>query len=205
MCPLGILSIIIAILILIGLFYFTTSYEYCDIKPLIGIKSRNNVENEPVNINSPKIEQNQTNRNDMSDFFGKEEKTQLSIISNFSDGMIHSRVMSLLVVKGSYYVYSNKNAHHVKQFERDNRVSILSYIREGAIYKQVMLYGSLDQINETNNLVIYKLSVDHRKICITYENGPIQTTNYTYDGKENSEIITDLREVIDVVKIIKSI
>ena len=204
MCPLGILLIIISIMILIALFYFTTYYSYY----IIESNSIDSIEKESIKIDTLKNEEKSSkidDRNESSDIFGKEEKTQLSIISNFSDGMIHSRVMSLLVVKGSYYVYSNKKAHHVNQFEKDNRVSILSYIREGSIYKQIILYGSLDQINETNNLIIYKLSIDHRKVSITYENGPIQTTNYTYDGKENDEIITDLREVIDVVKIIKSI
>ena len=182
MCPLGKLAIIILILILIGIFYFITYYSNYIIKP-----------------------KNEILKDEKDDIFGKEQKTQISIISNFSDGIINSRVMSLIIVKGSYYIYSNKDAYHVKQFEKDNRVSILSYIREGAIYKQILLYGTLDQINEINNLIIYKLSIDHRKVSITYENGPLQTTNYTYDGKENKEIITDLREVIDVIKIIKSI
>lgn len=190
MCHLGTLLIIISILILIALFYFTTCYSYYKVE----LKESVNKKSDNVSSN---LEEEKSN------FFGNEEKTQLSIMSTFSDGMIHSRVMSLMIVKGSYYLYSNKNSHQVKQLENDNRTTILSYIKEGAVYKQIILYGTLDQINETENLIIYKLSIDHRKVCITYENGPIQTTNYTYDGRENKEIVTDLREVIDVVKIIK--
>lgn len=186
MCPLGTLLVIITILVLIAIFYFTTSYHYYDVKPVLGVKT------------------DRLNKDDEQTIFGKEEKTQISIVSNFSDGIIHNRVMNLMIIKGNYYIYSNKDNHHVKQLQKDNRVSILTYLKEGSVYTQKQLYGTLDEINEIENLIIYKLSIQHRKASITYENGPIQKTKYTFDGREGLETNTDLRNVVDAIRLIKS-
>lgn len=126
-------------------------------------------------------------------------ESHLSVLSNYSDGLIQSRVISLIINNGNFYTYSNKSSYHVKQLEIDNRVSILSYIKEGSIYKQQLLYGKLDIIYEDESLIFYKVSVEHRKMSVTYDSDNIRKTNYMFDSKITKEIKTDLNKVIEVI------
>lgn len=210
MCQLGkVVIAIILILVLIGLFYFTVNYDYLVVKPkrkdvdkiledegkkncsdkcLDKCKLKNSGQETPPVVN-----------------LGKENKSTMSIMSNYSNGVIESRVINLIPYRGNFYVYSNKDAYHVHQLEVDNRVSIMSYIKDGYVYKQILLYGVLDRIDEIDGLVLYKMSVEHRKISLTYENGPIQTTTQSYDGKDGIELKTDLVSVGNIIKYIKSL
>lgn len=120
---------------------------------------------------------------------------KIALVANRGSDYLEVRAMNVIISNSQYYVYSNKQAYHVKQLEIDNRVSILIYTKQGESMKQVLLYGELEIINETKNLILYKLNIDHRKIAITVDTSETRSTSYSYDGMDQKELVTNFNEV----------
>lgn len=191
MSPLITLLIIFLILFLIWTFYYYTTYNL-EFSSVV-----NNKDNSKGNSDDKltKIEKQ----------LGKESRAHISILNNYSDGMLESRIVTLIINKGNFYIYSNKSSYHNIQLSKDNRVSVLQYIKEDKVHKQILLYGKLDIIKEFDDLILYKMNVEHRKISITYENGPTQITDYSFDNKGDRELRTNLKNVSKVFSYIKDL
>lgn len=130
-------------------------------------------------------------------------KKTFAILNNYGDNQLESRIMNIIIYKGQYYTYSNKNSYHVKQLYDNNRVSLLIYSQEDKIDKQILLYGYLDIVKEFDDTILYKLEIENRKISITRETISNQITNYSYDNKDDREIklgVDDIDEIINYIK-----
>lgn len=130
-------------------------------------------------------------------------KKRFAILSNYGDNQIELRIMNIIIYKGQYYTYSNKNSYHVKQLSVNNKVSLLIYSQEDKIDKQTLLYGYLDVVKEFEDMILYKLEIENRKISITRETISNQITNYSYDNKDDKELkigIDNIDEIINYIK-----
>lgn len=193
-----VILIVFMIIVLLGIFYWYTDYYY-----LVNVPKETNSKDSTNTTSSKTTTDDKLTK--IEKLLGKESKTHVSILNNYSDGLLESRIVNLIMNKGNFYIYSNKSAYHNIQLSKDNRVSILKYIKEGKIHKQILLYGKLDVIKDIDDLILYKLNVDHRKVSITYENGPIQITDYSFDDKGERAIRTDLNNVSKVFSYIKDL
>lgn len=136
--------------------------------------------------------------NEMSTFkpdIKKQDDYKIAFMANRGSDYLEVRAMNVIISNSQYYVYSDKKAYHVKQLELDNRVSLLIYTKQGESMKQVLLYGELETVNETKNLILYKLKIDHRKIAITVDASETRSTSYTYDGVDQKELVTNFSEL----------
>lgn len=119
----------------------------------------------------------------------------IAFLSNIGTHYLESRIVNAIIKEGQYFIYSNKNAYHVKQLKENNKVSLLIYTKVGESMKQVLLYGELEIKNETENLVLYKLNIDKRKISITVDTEEKRETYYTYEGNYGTNIVTNFNEL----------
>lgn len=120
---------------------------------------------------------------------------KIAFLANRGSNYLEARIVNVIIAKSQYYVYSDKKAYHVEQLQNDNRVSLLIYTKQGETMKQVLLYGELESVNDTPNLILYKLKIDHRKVGITVETSLNRSTSYTYDGGNQKDLVTDFSEL----------
>lgn len=127
----------------------------------------------------------------------KEEKFKIAILNNYGSGVIESRIVNVIIdkVKNKYYISSNKETYHVKQLNTDNRVSLLICHKINNVFKQKLLYGKLEVVENSDTLILYELIVEHCKNAITKENKKERITTYTYDGTDKKEIRTEFCEM----------
>lgn len=137
----------------------------------------------------------------------KEEKTikneegdyTIAFLSNYGTEMIETRAVNVIIFNSKYYLYSNKKAYHVEQLNKDNRCTLMIYTKKGNSKKQVVLYGELDIINTTTNLVLYELIIKHRKVSVTIDSKVERITNYSFDSTNPKELKTDFIEMNELV------
>lgn len=130
-------------------------------------------------------------------------EVKMCTLSNFSSGKIETRVINVVVNNGEIYFYSNKNTYHVEQLKEDNRVSILMYTKDGNLHKQVLIYGYCEPIKMLDDLILYKVISENRKVSVTYDEKEIQVTNYSYNNKNGKEIRTNYKEVSELIQYVK--
>lgn len=128
----------------------------------------------------------------------KEPDFKVALMSNYNRDkkFPEVRVMHVIEFNDQYYVYSNKNASHIQQLRHDNRVNITIYKKQDKNHSQLTLYGHLEEIKESENLILHKLIVDHQKTSRTTEDSKLRVT--TYDGN-SPELITDFKETIELI------
>lgn len=169
-----ILAIILLIIILLICFYNYTKV--------------NHVENCEVQKTTP-VESN--------------EDFKVAILMNYNNYRIESRVVNTIIHNAVYYIYLDKNNYHYRQLNDDNRVSLLTYFKEGNIYKQILLYGILDEIKEFDGIVLYRLIIDNRKITVTRDDESHRRSNYTYDNRDPKESKLNFDTLVDIATHIK--
>lgn len=166
--------VVICLLILIVAYYYA-SYEYVTVTPCT---KEENCKREDKNCD----------KHGQGDF-------KIAFLANRGTNYLEARIINVIIAKSQYYVYSDKKAYHVQQLEKDNRVSLLIYTKQGESMKQVLLYGELEPVNETCNLNLYKLNIDSRKIAITVETEETRSTSYTFNGGDQKNLVTDFSEL----------
>lgn len=129
---------------------------------------------------------------------------KLSVLSNYFDGKVESRVVNVVIYKNEFYTYANVNLKRIQQLSQNNVVSLLMYIREGSIKKQILLYGQLELVRQIDDLCIYKFVVENRKTTFTKDTNDSHITNYKYNNESSVEIKNTYANIVDVVSYIKA-
>lgn len=168
------LTKLIVILLILGLIYifYMSTLEQVDLVIPCQQKDENNI----------------IQKRDEGDF-------KVAFIANRGTNYLEARIINVMIAKGQYYVYSNKTAYHVEQLQNDNRVSLLIYTKQGESMKQTLLYGELESVKDTPNLILYKLNIDARKIAITVDTCESRSTSYSFNGNDQKHLVTDFTEL----------
>lgn len=181
--PAATIIVILLLLSLITLFYWSTL-------EIVEIKNECN----PIQNTDCKEVLNRKNEGDF----------KVAFLANRGTNYLEARIINVIIAKSQYYVYADKKAYHVEQLQNDNRVSLLIYTKQGESMKQVLLYGELEPINETLNLILYKLNIDSRKIAITTETPESRSTTYTFNGNDQKNLVTEVSELNILVSNLKN-
>lgn len=127
------------------------------------------------------------------------DEFKIATLSNYGHDVIETRIVNVIIYKNQYYLFSDKTSYHVQQLNNNNRVSLLICYKVGNIYKQTLLYGKVEIVQSSKNLILYKLNIEHRKISISRENKEDRTTNYTYDQTDPKELTTNFSELSELI------
>lgn len=104
----------------------------------------------------------------------KRETTKLAILNTINFDKIETNIVNVIIYNDTYYIYSNKN------FNEENKVSLFIYLEQ---HKNI-LYGKLDKLIRIDDISIYKLIIENKKI-------------------NNCEVDIDLNQITKIVNYIK--
>jgi len=127
------------------------------------------------------------------------DEFKIAILCNYGCDIIETRIVNVIIYKNEYYLFSDKRSYHVHQLNNDNRVSLLICCKVGNIYKQTLLYGKVEIIQSSKNLILYKLNIEHRKISISREDEKERVTNYNFDQTDPKELTTNFNELSELI------
>jgi pyridoxine/pyridoxamine 5'-phosphate oxidase len=123
------------------------------------------------------------------------EEIKIATLSNYGTNVIETCIINIISLKNQFYFFIHKDSHKLIQLNRDNRVSVLIYTVKDNLHEQNLLYGKVEPVHSTTNLILYKIIIDNNKISCSKENNEDRITEYNYNNVDSKHIKDNFSEV----------
>lgn len=120
-----------------------------------------------------------------------------SFLSNIQSNYLNVKSVSSFKIDDKYYVILNKNDSTVNEIENNNSVSLLIVDNSVESLNETLLYGELEIKKQGENLILYVLKINKRRISITTESNNSKTTYTSVDGSSPTNIKINTDEIFN--------